>query len=406
MTEDPRIAKYQQALKALLEGEFRNDIPIGPDDDVGALGKLILGLSHTLEQRFEQEEKLSEVSKKINEGLFISDVLDHVYESFRPLIPYDRIGCALLDKGGSVVRACWSRSDMDDVYLKDGFSAPLAGSSLEALLESGKPRILNDLAAYLEAHPNSVSTRLIVNEGIRSSLTCPLVAMGKPVGFLFFSSKTPQTYANVHQDVFRRLAGQLSNIVEKSRLYQQLFELNRELTEARDALKVQATHDALTGLWNRGAILEIVERHVSRAVRGAVPLAVALIDIDFFKRVNDTYGHQAGDAVLKEVATRISRAVRHGDFLGRYGGEEFLLMLGSADGRQALEIGERIRLCVAAEPIPAEDESLTVTLSMGMAVIEGAAKVSGTSDQVINVADRALYRAKREGRNRVEVALL
>ena len=106
------------------------------------------------------------------------------------------------------------------------YAAPLEGSSLRVLLETGRPRILNDLEEYLREHPESASTRLVVREGMRSSLTCPLIARGKPIGFMFFSSMTPEAYRDAHVDLFLAIAGQLAVIVEKGRLYQQLVELN------------------------------------------------------------------------------------------------------------------------------------------------------------------------------------
>ena len=102
----------------------------------------------------------------------------------------------------------------------------MEGSSLSAVLESGRPRILNDLEEYLKGNPKSDSTRLVVKEGMRSSLTCPLIARGKPVGFMFFSSMTPGTYRDAHVELFLAIAGQLAVIVEKGRLYQQLVELS------------------------------------------------------------------------------------------------------------------------------------------------------------------------------------
>jgi signal transduction histidine kinase len=115
----------------------------------------------------------------------------------------------------------------------------MQGSSLQAIIDTGRPRILNDLKAYLLEHPQSISTSLIVDEGMRSSLTCPLIAMGKPVGFMFFSSTESETYRNAHVEIFMQIAGQLSVIVEKSRLYQQLMELN----ELKSRFLGMAAHD-------------------------------------------------------------------------------------------------------------------------------------------------------------------
>jgi signal transduction histidine kinase len=108
-----------------------------------------------------------------------------------------------------------------------GYDAPLQGSSLQTIIETKQPRILNNLEEYLKEHPLSDSTQKIVREGVRSSFTCPLIAMGKPIGFLFFSSNKPNTYDKTHQELYMQIANQLSVIVEKSRYLQQLLESNK-----------------------------------------------------------------------------------------------------------------------------------------------------------------------------------
>jgi signal transduction histidine kinase len=224
---DPRILQLREAAAAMGAGRFDVDVPVQPADDLGQLGRALAALGRALEGQFAQMRALSRVTAQINAGLLLDEVLDRVYESFRPLIPYDRIGFSLLEQDDQVVRARWARSDGAEMKLGRGYSARLAGSSLQPLLSTGQPRILNDLEAYLCEHPESESTRLIVAEGVRSSLTCPLVAAGKPVGFLFFSSRQPGTYVDVHAELFLQIAGQLAQIVEKSRLYQQLVELDQ-----------------------------------------------------------------------------------------------------------------------------------------------------------------------------------
>jgi diguanylate cyclase (GGDEF)-like protein len=401
---DPRIRQYRDILNAIQEGRtVAAGLPPGPEDDITVLGRSIVGLAEGMAQRFQQDRLLASVSEKILQGLYLKEVLTHVYESFRPLIPYQRLGCAVIETGGQSVRSCWQRSDGMTLELREGYTAKLAGSSLQAVLDSGKPRIINDLEAYLEAHPGSVSTRLIVREGIRSSLTCPLIALGKPVGFLFFSSIDKNCYQSLHQDTFLSLASLISVVVEKSKLYEELYHLNRQLTETRDALQIQATHDALTGVWNRGAIEEILAKQLAQAKRRNGKIAVVLADIDRFKQVNDTHGHPVGDVVLREVARRIQATLRTGDYVGRYGGEEFLILPEVGNAEEAISLTERIRGSIRAEPVDFEGGQLRVTSSFGLAFRSELALDS--ADTLIAEADRALYEAKRTGRDRVVPAL-
>jgi signal transduction histidine kinase len=223
---DSRILQCRDAAMAIQNGQFNVQAPVG-EDEIGQLGQALMDLGSALGQRLDQVRTLAQVTAQINAGLTLDEVLDLVFESFRPLIPYDRIGFSLLEEDGQVARARWARSTAPQVKLTVGYSARLAGSSLQWIVETGQPRILNDLEAYIQEHPNSESTRLILAEGIRSSLTCPLIAMGKPIGFMFFSSMQPCTYKDAHVELFLQIAGQLAVIVEKSRLYQQSVELNQ-----------------------------------------------------------------------------------------------------------------------------------------------------------------------------------
>ena len=236
---DPRLVQYREAAVAMKEGQFRVPIPQQGEDDVAALGKALADLGTTLEAKFEEANEittLSRVTEKINAGLDLDEVLNYVFESFWPVIPYDRIGVSLLEQNGTVVRSRWARSDAPVMKIEKGYSAPLQGSSLQRILETGQPRILNDLRQYLAEPPNSDSTRLIVEEGMRSSLTCPLIARGKPIGFMFFSSMEPQAFKDAHVEIFLEITGQLSMIVEKGRLYD-------ELRQLRDRFLGMAEHD-------------------------------------------------------------------------------------------------------------------------------------------------------------------
>lgn len=233
---DPRILKYIEVVRQFEADRFDLGFATSPDDAIGQLGQALCDLGISLQTRRDESQQLDNITHFINAGLLLDDILDKIYESFHDVIPYNRIGFSLLDKSGRTVRAHWARSDQPAIFLKNGYSARLAGSSLQTIIETGQPRILNDLVEYLKRKPTSKSTRLIVKEGVRSSLTCPLVANGAPVGFIFFSSVEPDTYSRVHIDIFQKIAAQLSIIVEKGRLMSDLAEQKEAIAKQNDAL--------------------------------------------------------------------------------------------------------------------------------------------------------------------------
>jgi diguanylate cyclase (GGDEF)-like protein len=178
-----------------------------------------------------------------------------------------------------------------------------------------------------------------------------------------------------------------------------LVELNEELVQAQIALEIQARTDALTDLPNRRAILEILDEEVSRALRQSGSLGVGMLDIDHFKLVNDRYGHAAGDAVLRELAQRLASVMRPYDSLGRYGGEEFLIVVPGTGREELRDVLERLRAVASATPFAAGGRELTVTVSLGGVVRDGR-----SADALIARADDALYEAKEQGRDRVVLA--
>jgi two-component system cell cycle response regulator len=178
--------------------------------------------------------------------------------------------------------------------------------------------------------------------------------------------------------------------------------LQAEIIEAREALRIQATHDALTGVWNRRAILEMLGTELARSRRDELPVAAAMADLDHFKRINDTYGHVVGDAVLGEAVSRMRGLLRPYDAIGRYGGEEFLVILPGCTSQDAFRLAERLRLGISQEPIVIPGGTIEVTISLGVATTDTVAIVDATA--LIQAADTALYHAKAWGRNRVELA--
>ncbi len=192
------------------------------------------------------------------------------------------------------------------------------------------------------------------------------------------------------------------NVIEltaRLRSGERVIELQQRLLESQAALQHEATHDRLTGLWNRGAVLDHLDRELNRTRREGASMSVLLADIDRFKRINDTYGHAVGDQVLCEIGRRIRSLLRAYDAAGRYGGEEFLLVLPGTDAPNAHLVAERVRAGVHATPVTSESASYEVSVSIGLACTD---VVGFESSALILVADQALYRAKAGGRNRVE----
>ena len=173
------------------------------------------------------------------------------------------------------------------------------------------------------------------------------------------------------------------------------------IIELQQELRLRATHDALTGIYNRGAIIEILEKEIARHRRDNKPLAIIFADLDHFKKINDTFGHLAGDAVLCDVTQRIAHVLRPYDSLGRYGGEELLLTLPACLADKAAEVAERIRGKVAATPIQTSFGPIDSSLSIGVTMLLPGEQ--HTAQNLLQRADEALYRAKNNGRNRVEV---
>jgi len=179
-----------------------------------------------------------------------------------------------------------------------------------------------------------------------------------------------------------------------------ILNLQDELVAARESMRHAATHDTLTGLLNRGEIFSMLERELERGRREHKPVSIILGDIDNFKKVNDTLGHLFGDEALQEMARRLSSKLRVYDGVGRYGGEEFLLVLPACNLADALARANELRELIAAAPIVSGTVERSITISMGVAVsgCAGAKEV----EALLSRADAALYQAKEGGRNRVE----
>ncbi len=183
-----------------------------------------------------------------------------------------------------------------------------------------------------------------------------------------------------------------------------MLKLEDDLLRAQERLRFQATHDSLTGIWNRGALVQLAEAEIKRAQRNSSAIGFLLIDLDHFKNINDNLGHPTGDLVLRKVAQLLSQEVRGYDVVGRFGGEEFVVVTAGLGQQQLYEYADRLRKIVAASRVDTPSAAVSVTMSVGVAM---SADATGCDfDRMIGCADVALYQAKAEGRNRVEMSSL
>ncbi len=179
-----------------------------------------------------------------------------------------------------------------------------------------------------------------------------------------------------------------------------IIALHDQLMEAQDKLLQQATHDGLTGLWNRNAILDRLEVEIQRARREGIALTVMMADVDQFKQINDSHGHQVGDIVLRHVAQSMAGALRIYDSVGRYGGDEFLIVAPGCDSNTAYSLSERLHAHIRHTP-PEGALPVGITSSFGVVTVSAPQM---DSDELIRAADDALYEAKSKGRDRTEVS--
>jgi two-component system cell cycle response regulator len=182
-----------------------------------------------------------------------------------------------------------------------------------------------------------------------------------------------------------------------------LVRVQEELIAAQTALRELASHDSLTGIWNRRKIFDFLQRELLRAKRQRQPVSVIMVDVDNFKKVNDSMGHLAGDSVLVEVAHRLRVQLRAYDGVGRYGGEEFLLVLPACDFMTAKERAEELRRAIVDSPILAARTPVQITVSLG---VSGSDNGEIAPEALLDAADSSLYKAKQLGRNRVEGTVL
>lgn len=218
---------------------------------------------------------------------------------------------------------------------------------------------------------------------------------GFKIGSLCVIDREPRTLTPSQMEDLKDLAAMVEVEIKSKQLAVAQLRMNEELEQAKKAVLV----DPLTRLWNRAGADEFLKRQHQVAVQNGEKFCIGMVDIDFFKKINDTYGHAAGDEVLREVARRILRSMRNKDFACRMGGEEFLIVIADPMATEALRVAGEVREKVRSTPVQVDGHEVKVTISMGLAYFDPASMVP--CDEVIRLADAGLYRAKETGRDRI-----
>lgn len=304
-------------------------------------------------------ESLNALSRSLNSTLELDAVLDRLMEIVAEVVPY-QWAAALMRVGEKFeIRKYRSPASQERTSANDPFDDSIAREVEVAL----KP--------------------VVASRAGRSDMGVPLIANGQVRGVLCMARNASEPFANREAEMAYAFCSQAIIAIENARLFGEVHRL--------------AITDELTGVNNRRSLFELGERELKRARRYGIALSVIMLDVDHFKKVNDKHGHGAGDKVLCAVAERCRNAIRDVDVVGRYGGEEFAVILPDTDQERARSVAERLRQTIVATPVTCGADVLTVSASLGIAALEN----DGDLMALLGRADAALYRAKETGRNRV-----
>lgn len=327
-------------------------------------------------------EALQEIAISLNSTLEREAVLDNILEQLGRVVPYDSVNLMLIKNGDAqIVRSRgYEERGLQDIVLTHRLNVSET-NNLRWMAETGKPMTIPDTWQS----PDWV--RLPKSEWIRSYAGAPLRVNGRTIGFLNVNSAQPGFYSNKYADRLLAFAVQSALAIENAELFREVQEL--------------ALTDSVTGLRNRRGLLELGQQEMERSIRFRHSLSALMIDIDHFKNINDLFGHEGGDEVLRFLGNLLLNSTRKSDIVGRYGGEEFLILLSETELSSAIKAAERLRMSFSTLAIPVQDKKISCTISIGVSSLANGAR---DLHELIRQADQAMYEAKRAGRNRVALA--
>lgn len=365
---DSRQENYFTSHHARLASAFANQVAIAIDN---------ARLYSESRKRAEQLRALHEASRALTSDLNLEAVLQTLTETARHLIDARYAALAVLDSEEKMSQ--FHTAGLGEEERKRIGKPPQGHGLLGAILIEGKPIRLADISSdprsvgFPPGHPK-----------MSTFVGIPIITRGRVIGSLYLTEKEGgQEFDQDDEEFLVGLAGDAAIAIENAQLFRKVEKL--------------ATTDSLTGLYNRRHFMERAESEFQRARRYRRPLSLIMADIDRFKRVNDTYGHGAGDQVLKFVASLARAELREMDVIGRYGGEEFIILMPETGLEGARSLAERFRKRIEETVINVEQAAISITISLGVSVLQEGCE---TFTALIEAGDKALYEAKAAGRNR------
>lgn len=331
------------------------------------------------ERRAVEAETLRKAGATVAAKLQSDAAIDSILQQLELVVPCDSTSVQLVKGDEMVVVGGHGHGKVPSPL---GMSFPIKGDTPHAVVyRTHQPLILADVPREF---PSFASKEYA---DIRSWLGAPLIIQDRVIGLVGMGSLKPDYFDEEHIRLVCAFADQVAIALENVRLFEETQRL--------------ATTDALTGLFNRRHFFDLSHAELERAYRYRRQLSVMMIDIDRFKRINDQFGHQTGDKVLQIVARRIASTLREIDISGRYGGEEFVVLLPETGLQEASEAAERLRKCISDTPFDTDEVSVNITVSIGVVSLDNSEKVE--IEKLFDRADHALYTAKQAGRNRVKI---
>ncbi|MEK6550824.1 MAG: diguanylate cyclase [Pseudomonadota bacterium] len=381
------LRRFIEATEEIAAGAYDRRVTIASRDELGELGENFNRMAGAVEARTSQLSALNQVAIAITSSSSLKDTLNEIMRRGMLLTGAQAACIAFYDQETNRFKE-WVTQGLSEHFVKNMSFRP-GGLADEAFTTTTTTTTTTAVGTYILSNDQPQTkhklSKLTHDEGIRCFICLPLTSHANRLGVIYFYRTDRDSFTPAEIELLTTFARLAAEAIENRRLHEHLA------GEART--------DALTGLYNRREFdARLADEH-QRARRYAKPFAVLMIDIDHFKRVNDDYGHPAGDAVLKALAGIFKKQFRDVDIIARYGGEEFTVILPEISGGAAKPVAERVRRAVAATPFQLPDgREIGITVSIGVSCFPNCAD---NPRQVLESADQALYVAKEAGRNRV-----